>query len=263
MAVGKNKRLSKRGAKGAKSRSDPFQRKEWYSIVAPNTFVNREVGKTIVTKTTGTKIASDGLKGRVFEASLADLNKNEDDAYRKIQLKSEEVEGTKVLTTFYGMDLVRHKIGSLIRKFQTLIEAHVDVKTTDGYTLRLFCIGFTKKRPDAVKKTAYASSKQVKRIRAKMVEIMVDNASKSDLRELVLKFIPEKIGKEIEKQCQTIYPLQNCFVRKVKLLSSPKFDLTRLLEAHAATADDVGAKVDRANPAVPQKQLVTGSGGRL
>jgi len=262
VAVGKNKKLSKKGAKAASRRPDPFLRKEWYTIQAPSVFANRDVGKTIVTKTAGTKIASDNLKGRVFEASLADLNKNEDDAYRKIFLKSEEVEGSKVLTTFYGMDLVRHKLGSLIRKWQTLIEASVDVKTTDGYTLRMSCIGFTKKAPGQVAKTSYAQSGQIKRIRARMTEIMMKNAQ-CTLRELTLKFIPEKIGKEIEQACQCIYPMGNCYVRRVKLLSAPKFDITRLMEAHEDSPSEVGAKLDRANPAVAQKQLVAGSGGRL
>ena len=44
---------------------------------------------------------------------------------------------------------------------QTLIEAHVDVKTTDGYLLRLFSIGFTKKRPNQIRKTCYAQHQQV------------------------------------------------------------------------------------------------------
>ncbi len=32
---------------------DPFSKKEWYDIKAPNVFQKREVGKTIATKTIG------------------------------------------------------------------------------------------------------------------------------------------------------------------------------------------------------------------
>jgi hypothetical protein len=53
---------------------DPFSKKDWYDVKAPTMFTNRNVGKTLVTRTTGIKIASEGLKGRVIEASLADLN---------------------------------------------------------------------------------------------------------------------------------------------------------------------------------------------
>lgn len=34
------------------------------------------------------------------------------------------------------------------------------------------------------------------------------------------------IGTEIEKACRGIYPLQNCVIRKVKVLKKPKFDST-------------------------------------
>ena len=57
--------------------------------------------------------------------------------------------------------------------------------------------------------------------------------------------IPESIGKEIEKACSGIYPLQNVYIRKVKMLKKPKFDLTKLLEVHADSGkEDTGAKVD-------------------
>lgn len=63
-----------------------------------------------------------------------------------------------------GMNFTTDKLRSLVRKWQTLIEAHVDVKTTDNYTLRLFCIGFTKRRPNQVKRTCYAQSSQMRQV---------------------------------------------------------------------------------------------------
>ena len=40
------------------------------------------------------------------------------------------------------------------QKENTMIEANIDVKTTDGYLLRLFCVGFTKKRNNQIRKTS-------------------------------------------------------------------------------------------------------------
>merc|ERR1712113_570945 len=217
------------GKKGkGKKIVDPFTKKEWYDIKAPSNFTQRTCGKTPVTRTTGTKIASEMLKGRVFEVCLADLNKNEDDAYRKIKLQCEEVQGHYCLTQFYGLDFTTDKLRSMVRKWQTLIEAHVDVKTLDGYIMRLFCIGFTKKRLNQLKKTCYANSSQQKLIR-----------------------------KEIEKACHGVYPMQNVHIRKVKMLKKPKFDITKLLEAHgdshtpAAPVEDSGSKVKVAESEVP------------
>lgn len=59
---------------------------------------------------------------------------------------------------------------------------------------------------------------------------MINQATSCDLKELVQKFIPEVIGKEIEKATSSIYPLQNVFIRKVKILKAPKFDLGKLME---------------------------------
>lgn len=227
---------------------------------APSVFAKRQIGKTLVSRTVGTKIASDALKGRVYEVSLADLQSSENEAYRKIRLKCEEVQGKACLTNFHGMDLTRDKLCSLVRKWQTLIEAHVDVKTTDGYLLRMFTIGFTKKRDSQIRKTTYAQSSQVREIRENMVKIMVDEASKCDLKELVHKFIPEVIGEEIKKACAAIFPLRDVYIRKVKILKSPKFDITKFMELHEAgnkgvTNEDVGMNVE-AEIAVPQEPVV-------
>lgn len=67
------------------------------------------------------------------------------------------------------------------------------------------------------------------------------------------------MGEKIARECQGIYPMQNVFIRKVKVMKSPKFDAYKFSELHAADAsapiigatpvslgEDTGAAVDRA-----------------
>jgi len=255
MAVGKNKGLKIGGKKGAKKKIvDPFTRKDWYDIKAPSVFKVRQVGKTLVNRTAGTRIASDGLKGRVYEVSLADLQ-SENDAersFRKFKLICEDVQGKNCITNFHGMNLTTDKLRSMVKKWQTLIEGNVDCKTTDGYTLRVFCIGFTRKQETSNKKTCYAQSQQVRNIRKKMLEIIVKEVSSTDLKDVVNKLIPDSMAKDIEKAAQGIYPLHDVYIRKVKVMKRPRFDLTKLMDMHgegkgAAVAADpaTGEVVER------------------
>jgi len=187
----------------------------------------------------------------VFEVSLADLQ-NDEVAFRKFRLISEDVQGKQVFTNFHGMTMTTDKLRSLVKKWQTLIEANVDIKTTDGYLLRVFCIGFTKRQPNQIKKTSYAKTSQCRAIRRKMVETMTREIAQIDLKEVVNKLIPDSIGKDIEKKCQSIYPLHDVFIRKVKVLKKPKFDVGKLMEMHG---EGVGAKVDRGYEPPVQKSV--------
>lgn len=244
MAIGKNKRLSK-GKKGLKKRVvDPFTKKEWYDIKAPTTFENRNVGQTLINKSTGLKNAADGLKGRVFEVNLADLQGSEDHAHKKIKLRVDEVQGKNLLTNFHGMDFTTDKLKSLVRKWQSLVEASVTVKTADDYVVRIFAIAFTKRQPNQIKKSTYAKSSKLREVRKVMMEIMTKEASESTLTQLTAKLIPESIGNEISTATKSILPLQNVHVRKVKLLKQPKFELGNLLALHGeGSVDAKGKKV--------------------
>merc|ERR1712094_159921 len=246
MAVGKNKRLTK-GKKGSKKKIiDPFASKDWYDIKAPSVFTNLICGKTLASRTQGHKALLRRAQGPCLEVSLGDLNKNEDDAYRKARLRVEDVQGKQVLCNFWGMDFTTDKLRSLVRKWQSLIEANVDVKTVDGYVLRCFCIGFTKKRQFQIRKTSYAQSAQIRAIRKKMVDIMTKEVSAVEMIKAVEKFVPEFIGKDIMKACEGIYPLQNVFIRKVKILKAPKFDAVKFAELHSGpSGEEVGAKIAR------------------
>jgi small subunit ribosomal protein S3Ae len=246
MAIGKNKRVWKNKKGGARKIIDPWTKKEWFKVLAPNMFPYRDVGVTMANKTQGNNLVKDNLMGRVFDVSLGDLKPEaEEDSFRKFKLKVEHVDNGRVYTNFHGMDLTTDKLKFLVRRWHTLIEASVDVKTTDGYVLRLFAIGFTKKTKGQVKKTSYAQHSQQKLLRKKMVEIMRKEASTVDMPELVKRLIPEQIGRQIEKASQGIYPLKDVYVRKVKTLRAPKTDVARVMDLHTGAEREVGAKMNR------------------
>ncbi|KAJ1092508.1 hypothetical protein NDU88_005618 [Pleurodeles waltl] len=142
-----------------------------------------------------------------------------------------------------------------------MIEAHRDVKTTDGYLLWLSCVGFTKKHNNLIHKTFYAQHQQVCQIRMKMMEIMTREVQTNDLKEVVNKLIPDSVVKDIEKACQSIYPFHDVYVRKVKMLKKPKFELGKRMELHGErsdtgkpTGDETGAKVEWADGYEPPVQ---------
>jgi small subunit ribosomal protein S3Ae len=75
--------------------------------------------------------------------------------------------------------------------------------------------------------------------------------------------MPESIPHEIEKKCHSIFPLQNVFIRKVKVLKKPKFDVTKLMELYGEGAgEDTGAALDKI-AAETTVEALKGAGGRL
>jgi small subunit ribosomal protein S3Ae len=162
-----------------------FMRKEWYNVLAPG-FDKKQITLTPVNKSAGQKQAADSLKGRVFTISLADCNNNvETQAWRTLKFQIDEVKGFDCYTNFYGMDITRDKACSMIKKWHSLIEASVQSKTSDGFSLRLFAIAFTKRTKKQVKATCYAKSSHKKLIVKKMIEIIQATVQKHTLKELV------------------------------------------------------------------------------
>jgi len=190
MAIGKNKQLgkSKKGGKGKKI-VDPFKNKQKFLVRAPGYFSARNVGATIATKTTGNKLASDNLKGRVFSVSLADLKSDESQSFRLINLRAEEVQDVKVLTNFNGMTLTSDKLKSLVRKWQTLIETIVEVKTADNY-FSVFSLLHSLKE------------KQIKQKRLTMLKL---HKSDKFVRRLVILFVTPSLHSTLTKLLRNFY----------------------------------------------------------
>ena len=75
---------------------------------------NIKILEKLVMRTQGTKITLDS-KGHVSEVSLANLQ-NDEVAFRKFKLITENVLGKKCLTDFHGTDLTCDKMCSMGQK---------------------------------------------------------------------------------------------------------------------------------------------------
>ena len=120
------------------------------------------------------------------------------------------------------MDMTRDKQCFIINKWQSTIETFVDIKTKDGYLIRVFFISFTNRRKTQLKATCYAQQSQKKQIMAKMREIMIAEGTKSTMKELLVTFIEGRIEKAIARQCNKVFPLKDVYVRKMKTIKKPK-----------------------------------------
>jgi len=233
MVYGRNKKLGKKG-KSTKKKADVFTRKNWYEIKAP-TYLNadaRRAGRTCVTKTTGRKIETDSLLGRIGEFNLNDLCKNNEDSFKKLKLEVLDCSGRACLTDFYGLSLTRDKIAGMIKKRRSLIECNADIRTADGYVVRIFVVCFTKDLKEQVKVFSYAQAAQIKKIRRKVQNLLQHTISAGSLKDLVNILTSEKLEVDIKHATQSIYPCDPVNVWKVKIVKKPKIDLTRLYDLH-------------------------------
>jgi len=189
-------------------------------------FEERNFTRTPVNQTAGKKLASEALKGRVFESNLGDLNNTK--PHYKVKLIIEDASETSTrtaLTNFYGIDTTRDYLCSLIKKWHTLIETYVDAKTNDGFLLRFFVIAATARNSKyQLKATSFAQNSQIKQIRRIMNSVISKEVRKSTLKELTSKVISESISDDITKKAKKIYPLQYSLIRKIKTLKKPRFD---------------------------------------
>ena len=262
MAVGKNKRMSKGGKRGAKKKIvEPMLRKEWYDVVAPANFEKRQFAKTICNKTQGLKIAADNLRGRVYEVNQADLVNDaptKDQAFRNVKFEVMEPAGRNLLTQFHSMSLTTDKIRSLLRKWCTLIEAPIEVKTADGYTLRLFAMAFTKKQKTQLSKNCYSKTRLEKWVRLRMTKIANQRLSKVSINDAVTMLMNDVLVDEMSKRCNAIVPLRDVKFSKVKVIRTPKFEISRLYDAHGdipETKEGEAREVEEADePAAEEKK---------
>ena len=144
----------------------------------------------------------------------------------------QEILGKECLTSFYGMSLTSNKIWSMIQKKRTLIDIYTDVVTSDLFTLRIFVILFSDRHPTQLKSTCYAKHSHVKKIRERITNYLQNAISRCTIKDVMEQLCLDSICTDMEKVAQSVRPVKDCMIRKVKVLRMPKHDVGKFMELH-------------------------------
>lgn len=184
---------------------DGWKSKEWYNIEAP-AYLNRAV--------VGSTMAGDPalLLGRNVETTVGELTNDMTKNNTKVILRISNVVGDVATTDLMGHELTTDYIRSIVKRQTSRIDANIEVKTKDGFVIRVKPTCFTIKR---------ARSSQIQAIREMMVEIVKKRASETDFETFMQEAILGRLSAAIYRQAKFIYPLRRVEIRKTEVESMP------------------------------------------
>lgn len=185
---------------------DGWKSKEWYNIEAP-AYLNRVV--------VGTTMAGDPalLLGRNVETTVGELTNDMTKNNTKVILRINNVVGDVATTDLMGHELTTDYVRSIVKRQTSRIDANIEVKTKDGFVIRVKPTCFTIKR---------ARSSQMMAIREMMVDIVKKRASETDFETFMQEAILGRLSAAIYRQAKFIYPLRRVEIRKTQVEAMPK-----------------------------------------
>ena len=198
-------KMKARTVKGRRAK-DTWKTKVWYDIYTAQEFGGVLIGQTP---------ASDPslVIGRVAEVSLRDLTNDPTKHMIRMYFKIYGVSGTNAVSQFVGHDTTREYLKSQIRRRRSKIDAIVDVRTKDGYKVRVKAITLTAVRARAQHKT---------QIRKKMTEIIRTMSQEKTFPEYVQAMLLGEMANRIYEECKKIFPLKSVMVYKSEVLEFGK-----------------------------------------
>ena len=180
--------------------------KEWFTIIAPKIFDEREIGRTMTSD-------PKSMIGRKLILSMMELTDSFDKFYMKISFRIIKIEGNKAYTIFDGSECLRDYISRMVLRRSRRIDTIQDLKTKDGLTMRVKCLAIISKR--------IKSNIQLK-IRNQIKEKIKKEVESLTLEEFVNKIISDEIKKKILREERRIYPVRNFEIRKTEMSTQAK-----------------------------------------
>jgi small subunit ribosomal protein S3Ae len=194
--------MAKKGKTASRKVKDKWKAKEWYKVYAPSMFNQVLLGETPSADPTN-------LMGRTAEATVHDLTGDFSKMHVKIQFRIQDVRGYDAHTVFTGHDLTSDYVRRLTRRKRSKTDHVVDVRTKDGYLVRIKPMSVAEKR---------IQSSQESAIRAIMGEEVIKAVTEMTISDLVRSIISGDLAKNVARSCKIIVPIKRVEIRKTEVL---------------------------------------------
>lgn len=181
---------------------DRWKAKEWYKIYAPRMFNQAQLGET-------PSADANNLIGRTTEATVHDINGDFSKMHVKLRFRVQDVTGFDAHTVFIGQDLTSDYIRRLTRRKRTKTDHVIDVRTKDGYLIRVKPMSITEKR---------IQSSQEAALRSMMGEEMRKMGEEMSISEMVKAIIDGEMARRLGGVCKIIVPIKRVEIRKTEVL---------------------------------------------
>jgi small subunit ribosomal protein S3Ae len=181
---------------------DRWKAKEWYKIYAPRMFNQAQLGETPSADATN-------LIGRTTEATVHDINGDFSKMHVKLKFRVQDVTGFDAHTVFIGQDLTSDYIRRLTRRKRTKTDHVIDVRTKDGYLIRVKPMSITEKRIQSSQETA---------LRTIMDDEMRRMGEEKTISEIVKAIIDGEMARRLGTVCKVIVPIKRVEIRKTEVL---------------------------------------------
>lgn len=176
--------------------------KAWYTIIAPEIFGSKEIGKT-------TASDPDFLKDRIINLSAVEVSNNFSKYYLKFSFRVTKLNGDKAYTDFSGSECMRDYIARMVLRHVRRIDTVQDLKTKDGVKIRVKGLAVISRK---------AKSNTLKAIRRRIEELVKKNVEDSSLDDFVNRILDDKMKMYILGEIGSIYPVRNFEFRKTEVI---------------------------------------------
>lgn len=214
-----------KAAAGRKAK-DKWKMKEWYNVHAPRMFNETVIGETPAAD-------PEFLIGRQSEVTVQDLTGDFSKMHIKLKFKIVGYDGHEAKTELMGHDLTSDYVRRLTRRKKTKTDHVVDVKTADGFVLRLKTMSIADRRIQA---------SQEEGMRAAIAAYLTSYAAENKLADIIKAIISGDMAKDTAKACHAIIPIKRIEIRKSEVLVRGEGEPESIIEAEAPAKEEEPAE---------------------